>query len=125
MAFMNKERKNERAPAIRKILKEYGQKGTLSVRNYSKLVLKIRDVAGMFNEIFENANDYVKEYGHSVNPYFIEKNYADNPKAVEMLEKLTAAMYGEDYFDKSDVQTDYFYCSHYIAIEVLPALEKV
>ena len=120
MAFMNKERKNERAPAVKKILKEYGQKGTLSVRNYSALVLKIRDVAGMFDDKFADANDYQKEYGFSVNPYWIEKHYEDNPKAVEMLEALKNAMLGEDYFDESDAMTDYFHCSHYIEINILP-----
>lgn len=118
MAFMNKERKNERAPAVKKILKEYGQKGTLSVRNYSALVLKIRDVANMFDGLFEN--DYQREYGISINPYWFEKHFADNPKAVEMFEKLTRAMYGEDYFDESDAMTDYFHCSHYIEINILP-----
>jgi hypothetical protein len=124
MAFMNKERKNERAPAIRKILKEYGQKGTLSVRNYSKLVLKIRDVANMFEDKFAEASDYAKEYGISVNPYQFERHYENNPKAVEMLEKLTAAMYGEDYFNDTDAMIDYFHCSHYIAIEILPPITK-
>ena len=119
MAFMNKERKNERAPAVRKILKEYGQKGTLSVRNYSVLKLKIRDVAGMFEGLFEN--DYQREYGISINPYWFEKHFAERPEVVKMLEKLTAAMYGEDYFDESDAMTDYFHCSHYIDIDVLPA----
>jgi hypothetical protein len=121
MAFMNQERKNERAPAIKKILKEYGQKGTLSVQHYSKLTLKIRDVANMFADKFADANDYQKEYGFSINPYWFEKHFADNPKAVEMFEKLTRAMYGEDYFDESDAMTDYFHCSHYIEINVLPA----
>ena len=120
MAFMNKERKNERAPAIRKILKEFGQKGTLSVQNYSTLKLKIRDVAGMFEDYFEN--DFERQYGLGINHYWVEKNYADKPEVVEMLVKLREAMYGEDYFDKSDAMTDYFYCSHYIDIEVLPAL---
>ena len=119
MAFMNKERKNERAPAIRKILKEYGQKGTLSVQHYSTLKLKIRDVAGMFEDRFEN--EYEREYGLSINHFWVEKNYADKPEVVKMLTALINAMYGEDYFDESDAMTDYFHCSHYINIEVLPA----
>lgn len=119
MAFMNKERKNERAPAIRKILKEYGQKGTLSVQHYSTLKLKIRDVAGMFEDLFEN--DFEREYGFDINHFWIEENYKDKPEVVEMLVKLREAMYGEDYFDESDAMTDYFHTSHYINIEVLPA----
>lgn len=118
MAFMNQERKNERAPAIKKILKEFGQKGTLSVQNYSTLKLKIRDVAGMFADRFEN--DFQREYGLSINHYWVEKNYADKPEIVKMITALKEAMLGNDYYDNSDAMTDYFDTSHYINIEVLP-----
>lgn len=121
MAYMNQERKAERAPVIKAILKKYGQKGSLSVQNYSTLRLKVKDVAGMFAAEFAEANDYTKKYGLSVNVYWFEKHFAENPKAVKMFKELTAAMYGADYFDESDIQTDYFHCSHYIDIDVLPA----
>jgi hypothetical protein len=121
MAYMNQERKAERAPVIKAILKKYGMKGSLSVRHHSTLVLKVKDVAGMFANEFAEADDYRKKYGLSVNPYWFEKHFEDNPKAVKMLKELTAAMYGADYFDESDAQTDYFHCSHYIDIDVLPA----
>jgi hypothetical protein len=117
MAYMNQERKAERAPKIKAILKEYGQKGSLSVRNYSTLALKLKDVAGLF----EFKDEYQREWGKSINPYWFEEHYADNPVALEMLKKLVAAMYGDDYFDKSDPMTDYFHCSHYIDIDVFPA----
>ena len=121
MAYMNQERKAERAPVIKAILKKYGQKGTLSVQNYSTLRLKVKDVAGMFAKEFAEAGDYERKYGLSVNPYWFEKHFEGNRKAVKMLKELTAAMYGADYFDESDAQTDYFHCSHYIDIDVLPA----
>lgn len=121
MAYMNQERKAERAPAIKAILKKYGQKGSLSVQNYSTLRLKLKDVAGMFAKEFAEANDYQKKYGLGINVYWFEKHFEDNPRAVEMFKELTAAMYGADYFDESDIQTDYFHCSHYIDIDVLPA----
>jgi len=116
MAYMNQERKAERAPKIKAILKEYGQKGSLSVRHHSTLVLKLKDVAGMF----EFKDEYQKRWGISINPYHFQNQY-DCPKVVEMLKKLTAAMYGDDYFDESDSMIDYFHCSHYIDIDVLPA----
>ena len=118
---MNQERKKERAPVIKAILKKYGMKGTLSVRHYSTLVLKVKDVAGMFTKEFANAGDYERKYGLSVNPYWFETHYQDNPKAVKMLGELTAAMYGADYYDNSDAMTDYFDTSHYIDIDILPA----
>ena len=121
MAYMNQERKAERAPAIKAILKKYGQKGSLSVRNHSTLCLKVKDTAGMFAADFAAGTDYDRRWGLSVNPYWFEQHYAGNRKAVKMLKELTAAMYGADYFDESDSQTDYFHCSHYIDIDILPA----
>jgi len=117
MAYMNQERKKDRAPVIKAILKRYGQKGSLSVRNYSTLVLKLKDVQGMFT--FND--DYQKRWGISINPYHYQSHYAESPKVVKMLDELTAAMYGKDYYDHSDPMTDYFNCSHYIDIDVIPA----
>lgn len=121
MAYMNQERKAARAPKIKAILKKYGQKGTLSIRHYSTLVLKLKDTAGMFANEFAEANDYTKTYGLSVNPYWFEKHFEDNPKAVAMFKELTAAMYGDDYYDNTDSMIDYFDTSHYIDIDVFQA----
>ena len=112
---MNKERKAERAPAIKKILKKYGMKGSLSVRNYSTLHLKIKDVRGFFES---RMDEYSKKWGLDISPYWIEKNYSGEVE--KMLSELVSALYGEDYFDHSDTQTDYFNCSHYISINVFP-----
>jgi len=116
MAYMNKERKAEHAPAIKKILKKYGMKGSLSVRNYSTLHLKIKDVRGFFES---RMDEYSKKWGLDISPYWIEKNYSG--EAEKMLSELVSALYGKDYFDDSDMQTDYFNCSHYISINVFPA----
>ena len=118
---MNQERKAERAPVIKAILKKYGQKGSLSVRNHSTLCLKVKDTAGMFAADFAAGTDYDRKWGFSVNPYWFEQHYAGNRKAVKMLKELTAAMYGADYYDNSDAQYDYFDTSHYIDIDILPA----
>lgn len=117
MAYMNQERKAQRAPVIKAILKKYGQKGTLSVRNYSTLCLKIKDVAGMF----EFNDDYQRKWGLSINPYHYGRHFEEQPVVVEMLNELTAAMYGDDYYDNTDAQIDYFDTSHYIDIDVLQA----
>jgi hypothetical protein len=36
----------------------------------------------------------------------------------KVIEKLYSIAKTEDYFDKSDSQTDYFHCSHYIDISI-------
>lgn len=116
MAHMNKERKAERAPIIKKILKKYGMKGSLSVLNYSTLHLKVKDVRGLFES---RMDDFKRKWGLSINPYNFEDSYTGDAK--HMLTELVAAMYGDDYFDKSDIMTDYFHTSHYISIDVFPA----
>ena len=115
MAYMNQERKAERAPATKKILKKYGLKGSLSVRNYSTLALKIKDVRGLFES---HMDDFKRKWGLSINPYHYN-NFS--PEIIKLIDELTAAMYGKDYFDHSDPMTDYFHTSHYISIDVFSA----
>ena len=51
MAYFNQERKSERAPVIKAILKKYGVKGSLSVRNHSTFVLNLK--SGKIDFIFD------------------------------------------------------------------------
>ena len=44
MAYVSKEDKKTLAPAIKKVLAEYGVKGTIKVNNYSTLVVTLRKV---------------------------------------------------------------------------------
>lgn len=119
MAYMNKERKAARMPAIKAVLKKYNQKGSVSVRNYSTLVVKVKDTANMFADEFKT--DYDKRWGLSVNPYHFQSHYADKPKAVKFLKELTDAMYGTDYYDNTDAMIDYFDTSHYIDVDIFQA----
>lgn len=111
MAYVSKEFKAERAPLIRALLKEYGLKGSVSVRNHSQLVTKIRSGAIDF---FEGCN---KDLGYkTVNHYYVNDAYSG--VAQEFLSKLVNIMFGPDYYDNSDLMSDYFNCSHYISIEI-------
>jgi hypothetical protein len=51
-----------------------------------------------------------------VNPYHYEKHFSG--RALEFLSEVIPAMYGPDYFDHSDSQSDYFHCSHYIDVSI-------
>ena len=130
MAFMNQERKAERAPVIKAILKKYGMKGSLSVRNYSSLVLTLKsgelDLIGFANKSNE---EYARRRGttaypvggsFSINEYHDEDNArrVGEEKIANFINEVVSAMYGKDYFDESDSMTDYFHCSHYISINV-------
>lgn len=116
MAYVSKEMKAARAPKIKAILKEYGLKGTLSVRNHMTLVLKVSegkiDFIKNINET--NSRGHVIKDCIDVNPYYFHEHFSGDAK--EFLAKVIDALKGEDYFNKSDVMTDYFNVSHYFDV---------
>jgi hypothetical protein len=127
MAYMSTERKQERAPAIKAVLKKYGVKGSLSVRNHSTLVLTIKsgsiDFIGNSNRVcgashYQVASGFQPNTrGYSdVNPYHYQSHF--DGKALKFLSEILPLMYGSDYFDHSDAQTDYFHCSHYVDVNI-------
>jgi hypothetical protein len=130
MAYMSQERKQQRAPIIKAILKKYGVKGSLSVRNHSTLVLNIKSGKIDFIENYIGTNgskhynvmsqdqiDYIrKNKSVDVNPYWYQEHYTGDAK--EFLSEVLDAMYGKDYFDESDIMTDYFHCSHYVSVNI-------
>ena len=131
MAYMNQERKQQRAPIIKAILKKYNVNGTLAVRNHSTLVLNIKSGSIDFienyiktdadkhygNKMDQNQIDYLrKNNAIDVNPYWYQEHYTG--KAKDFLKEVLDAMYGSDYFDESDAQVDYFHCSHYVDVNI-------
>ena len=131
MAYMSQERKAQRAPVIKAILKKYNVKGSLSVRNHSTLVLNIKSGKIDFIENFINTDanvnhgrkmsqdqiDYIrKNKSLDVNPYWYQEHFTG--KAKDFLKEVLDAMYGSDYFDESDAQVDYFHCSHYVDVNI-------
>lgn len=104
MAFMDQQRKRERMHNIKSVLQNYGMKGTVSVKHHSTLQVNLT----------EGAIDFTGR--HDINHYWIEENYRDDYIARQFLLELKDAMLGHDYFNESDIQSDYFHCSHYINI---------
>jgi hypothetical protein len=104
MAHMSQDHKKEIAPVIKAICKKYGVKASLSVRHHSTLCLNIKSGKLDFGDT------------RQVNPYWLESHYED--KVLEFLKEAKGALYGPRYFDKSEIQSDYFFCSHYIEINV-------
>ena len=108
MAYVNKETKKELAPAIKKVLAEYGVKGTIRINNHSMLVVTLRKVpAGLFTP---------KEIDDGVNVYHIERHFEGAAK--KFLTKLLAAMRGDKWYDKTDLMTDYFDTAWYNDIKI-------
>ena len=127
MAYISQEEKQAIAPAVKALLKEYNLKGSLSIRNHSELVLTV--TAGSI-DFMEDANRMNAELaarrgdqkvhlvtGHiQVNPYWIETNHSG--RAAEFLTRVVAALRGENWYDKSDIQSDYFHVKHYVGVNI-------
>lgn len=108
MAYVSKETKKELAPAIKKVLAEYGVKGTIKVNNYSTLVVTLRKIpAGLFTD---------KEIENGVNVYWIREHFTG--AAREFLTKLLAAMKGDKWYNNTDSSIDYFDTAWYNDIKI-------
>jgi hypothetical protein len=125
MAYVDKETKAKIAPVIKALCAKYGVKGSLSVHNHSTLVLSIKsgklDFIGNFNNTVaahcgaaERVNPAVGSI--DVNPYWCHEHFTGKVK--DFVVAAVAALKGPDYFDKSDMMSDYFHCSHYVEINI-------
>ena len=72
MAYISQEDKKELAPAIKKVLKDFGMKGSISIRHHMSLVVTVTEGILDFTEYFRKGDD-----GHiQVNTYHIDNYYA-------------------------------------------------
>ena len=106
MAYISQQDKKELAPAIKAVLKKFGMKGTIGIRNHSSLVVNLKEGVIDFGETYDQ-----------VNTYHIEKYYGTGI-AGQFLTELLAAMKGTKWFDKSDAMIDYFHTAYYIDINI-------
>ena len=104
MAYMNQEKKAKIAAAIKPVLKKYGMKGSLSVRNHSSIVLTLKSGKISF------------EGREQVNPYWFHEHYEGVAK--DFLTEAFNALKSADYYDHSDAQIDYFNTAYYYDINV-------
>ena len=127
MAYVSQALKAKLAPAIKAVCAKYKIKASLAVRNHSTLVLNIKsgpiDFIGNLNKVCAVApgadryGAYRPAVDHiDVNPYHYQSHF--DGKALKFLSEVIPLMYGPDYYDRSDIQTDYFDCSHYIDVNV-------
>lgn len=115
MAYMSQEHKAKLAPTIKAICKKYGIKASLAVRHHSTLVLNVKqgNIDFYSDMALEGTN---RKFHIQVNPYHYQTHFTG--RARDFLSEVIPAMYGPDYFDHSDAQTDYFHCSHYIDVNI-------
>ncbi len=128
MAFMNQERKATIASKVKPILAKYGMKGSLSVRNHSTIVLKLTagpiDFIGdmnaqrQFGYVHVDINkDLARErYSLDINPYWFHEHYTG--ESLAFLSEIIPALKGADWYDRSDISTDYFDTAYYYDVNV-------
>jgi hypothetical protein len=127
MAYMNQERKQKIAQALKPILAKYKVKGSLSVRNHMSIVLTLKSGAIDFignsnrvcgNDFYQVAKGFKPTTnGHDqVNPYWFQDHYDGDAKA--FLTEAFKALKAADWYDESDAQTDYFNTAYYVDVNI-------
>lgn len=124
MAYINQTEMKELSVGIKSVLKRYGMKGTIGVYHHSTLVVNLKsgklDIIGNWFDTVSKKGNYGDKLDKpeymQVNEYWFDHNYSGKVK--DFLNELVSAMKGENWFDKSDIQTDYFHVKHYTNINV-------
>lgn len=125
MAYMDQERKQKLAPAIKAVFKKYGVKGTIAVRSRSTLVVTISqgkiDFIKNYNEV--NAAKprplhlpfHPAEGSLDVNHYWYHEHFSG--EALAFLQELIPAMNVGNH-DRSDITVDLFDVGWYIDVRI-------
>lgn len=121
MAYINQKDKAALAPAIKAVLKKYNMKGSISIRNYSSLVVKIKSGPISLDDWSRYDSFDEKLYTGSDRGYMsfvdcVSPNVTG--QLAEFLKELVAAMKGTGWYNRSDSMTDYFDIAYYINIEL-------
>ena len=109
MAYVSQEMKKELAVGIKAVLKKYGCKGNIGVKNHMSLYV----------DVMEGPIDFKHTHGDGytqVNTYWIDDHWSGVAK--DFLNELLTEMKGKKYFNNDDIQTDYFCRSHYTDINI-------
>lgn len=108
MAYYSQAQKQQHAPQIRALLKEYNMKGSLSVRHNSTVVLTLKSGPIDFGQ--------AEHRGFlDVNVYWLNEHYTG--VAREFLKRAYAILMQGNH-NNSDIQTDYFDVGWYVDIHV-------
>jgi len=115
MAYMNQEKKSVIASKLKPVLKKYGVKGTLSVRNHSSIVLNIKSGKIDFFKDYGDEAD-ARKFGIQVNPYWFHDHF--DGKSKQFLTEAFDAMKSAGYYNNTDASIDYFDCAYYYDINI-------
>ena len=110
MAYVSQEMKKELAVGIKAVLKKYGCKGNIGVRNHMSLYVDVMEGPIDFED-YTHGDKYIQ-----VNTYWIDDHYKGIAK--QFLNELLAEMKGKNYYNNDNAQFDYFDRSHYTDINI-------
>jgi len=122
MAYMNQSKKAVIQQNLKPILAKYGVKGTLRVRNGHAITLTLRSgsvdfVADMTERAHgdrTNKDEIRQHYNFMINQYWFNEHYSGTAR--DFIAEVDTAMRSADYYDRSDIQTDYFDTAYYYDI---------
>ena len=109
MAYVSQNDKKELSVGIKKVLKKYGMKGNIGVKNHMSLYVDVME--GPIDFDFSHGEGYSQ-----VNTYWIDDHYKGIAK--QFLNELLAEMKGKNYYNNDNAQFDYFDRSHYTDINI-------
>lgn len=113
MAYMNQEKKAKIAAALKLVVPK-SWKYSLSVHNHTTIIMTIKSAP--VDLIAMCANKHASVTDHlTINDLYLERSYSG--ELLETFEKIVEAL-NIDNFDKSDIQTDYFYVGHYVDLNL-------
>ena len=110
MAYVSQEMKKELAVGIKKVLKKYGCKGNIGVKNHMSLYVDVMSGPIDFGN-YTHGDGYIQ-----VNTYWIDDHWSGVAK--DFLNELLTAMKGKNYYNNDNAMIDYFDRSHYTDINV-------
>ena len=128
MAYMNQSKKAVIASKVKPILAKYGMKGSLRVHNHSTIYLTLTsgpiDFIGDLQQqrqfgyvTVQHDKDKMREhYELDINPYWFQEHYSG--VSLAFLSEIIPAMKSADWYDRSEIQTDYFDTAYYYDIHV-------
>ena len=115
MAYMNQQMKATIAKNLKPVLKKFGVKGSLSVRNHSTIVLTLKSGKIDFFADYGDRED-ARKFGIDVNPYWFHEHFTGKSK--QFLTEAFNALKSANWYDESDAQVDYFNTAYYFRINV-------
>ena len=109
MAYVSQTDKKELSVGIKKVLKKYGMKGNIGVKNHMSLYVDVME--GPIEFKHTHGDNYTQ-----VNTYWIDDHYDGIQK--DFLNELLAEMKGTKYYNNDNAMIDHFDRSHYTDINI-------